>query len=62
MGRFCREHEVDVLVTFADDAEWGLLPRTQMQQDLATRLQGPIDLVSTRALEQSPNWVRRGAF
>jgi predicted nucleotidyltransferase len=57
---FGPESDVDVLVTFADDAEWGLLTHMQMQQELATILQRPIDLVSKRALEQSPNWVRRG--
>jgi uncharacterized protein len=59
---FGPESDVDVLVTFADDADWGLLTHMQMQQELATILQRPIDLVSKRALEQSPNWVRRGAI
>jgi predicted nucleotidyltransferase len=54
--------DVDVLVTFADDADWGLLAHVQMQQELATILQRPIDLISKRALEQSPNWVRRQAI
>jgi uncharacterized protein len=54
--------DVDVLVTFADDADWGLLAHMQMQQELATIRQRPIDLISKRALEQSPNWVRRNAI
>jgi uncharacterized protein len=33
-----------------------------MQQELATILQRPIDLISKRALEQSPNWMRRNAI
>ncbi len=56
---FRPDSDVDVLVTFADDAEWGLLAHAQMQQELAALLQRPIDLISRRALEQSPNWVRR---
>jgi len=34
----------------------------QMQQELSTLLQRPIDLISKRALEQSSNWVRRQAI
>jgi uncharacterized protein len=56
---FRPDSDVDVLVTFADDADWGLLAHVQMQQELAAILQRPIDLISKRALERSPNWVRR---
>jgi uncharacterized protein len=59
---FRPDSDVDVLVTFHDDAEWGLLDHMQMQQDLATLLHRPIDLVSKRALERSANWVRREAI
>jgi predicted nucleotidyltransferase len=56
---FRPDSDVDVLVTFHDDADWGLLDHIQMQQELATLLHRPIDLVSKRALERSANWVRR---
>jgi predicted nucleotidyltransferase len=59
---FRPDSDVDVLVTFADEADWGLLAHLQMQQELATLLQRPIDLISKRALEQSPNWLRRAAI
>jgi predicted nucleotidyltransferase len=59
---FRPDSDVDVLVTFADDADWGLLAHVQMQQELAALLQRPIDLISKRALERSPNWVRRDAI
>ncbi|MGH8071661.1 MAG: nucleotidyltransferase family protein [Candidatus Entotheonellia bacterium] len=59
---FRPDSDVDVLVTFTDDADWGLLAHMQMQQELATLLQRPIDLISKRALERSPNWVRREAI
>jgi predicted nucleotidyltransferase len=59
---FRPDSDVDVLVTFADDADWGLLAHLEMQQELATLLQRPIDLISKRALEHSPNWVRREAI
>jgi uncharacterized protein len=53
---------VDVPVTCADDTDWGLLAHVQMQQELAAILQRPIDLISKRALERSPTWVRRDAI
>jgi uncharacterized protein len=59
---FRPDSDIDVLVTFQDDAEWGLLDHMQMQQELATLLHRPIDLVSKRALERSANWVRREAI
>ena len=59
---FRPDSDVDVLVTFHDAAEWGLLAHLQMQQDFATVLDRPVDLVSTRAVEQSANWVRREAM
>jgi predicted nucleotidyltransferase len=59
---FRPDSDVDVLVTFHDDADWGLLAHIQMQQELATLLHRPIDLVSKRAVERSPNWVRREAI
>ena len=59
---FRPESDVDVLVSFADDADWGLLAHVQMQEELATLLQRPIDLISKRALERSRNWMRRDAI
>ena len=59
---FRPDSDIDVLVTFSEDAEWGLLAHLQMQQELETLLQRPVDLISKRALEQSPNWIRRDAI
>ena len=56
------DSDVDVLVTCHADAERGLLSHVKMPQDLATVLSRPVDLVSTRALERSANWVRREAI
>ena len=46
-------------VTFAPEAEWRLFERIKMQQELQTLLQRSVDLISKRALERSPNWLRR---
>ena len=59
---FRPDSDVDMLVTFTGDADWGLLAHVQMQQELAALLQRPIDLISKRALERSANWVRREAI
>lgn len=59
---FRPDSDVDVLVTFTDDADWGLLDRVQMQQEFATLLHRPVDLISKRALKRSANWMRREAI
>ena len=51
--------DLDFLVTFADDAEWGLLDHVQMQFDLERLLGRKVDLLSRRGLEQSHNWLLR---
>ncbi len=56
---FRPDSDLDVLVAFAVDAEWGLLDHVRMQQELQTLLRRNVDLISKRALEQSQNWIRR---
>jgi predicted nucleotidyltransferase len=51
--------DLDVLVTFVPDADWGLLDHVRMEQELTELFGRPIDLLSKRAVEQSHNWVRR---
>lgn len=51
--------DVDVLVTFTDDAEWGLLDHVQMENELEDLFEREVDLISKRAVEQSQNWIRR---
>jgi predicted nucleotidyltransferase len=56
---FCADSDLDFLVTFATDADWGLLDHIKMEQELQALLQRDVDLVSRRALERSQNWMRR---
>jgi predicted nucleotidyltransferase len=51
--------DVDVLVTFTSDADWGLLDHAKMQQELQALLHRNVDLITKRAIERSPNWLRR---
>lgn len=54
--------DVDVLATFAPDADWGLFEHATMEDELSVILGRRVDLVSRRAIEHSPNWIRRQAI
>jgi len=56
---FGPDSDVDILVTFAEDAEWGLFDHVQMQYELQASLRRNVDLISKRAVEGSQNWLRR---
>ena len=56
---FGPESDLDVLVTFAPDAQWSLLDLVRMEGELSEVLQRPVDLLTERAVEQSPNWILR---
>jgi uncharacterized protein len=51
--------DVDLLVTFLPDAEWGLLDHAAIEEDLATIFGCRVDLVTRRAVERSRNAARR---
>ncbi len=53
------DSDVDLLVSFEADAVWGLLDHAAMQQQLADIFGRPVDLLTRRAVERSPNWIRR---
>jgi hypothetical protein len=50
---------VDVLVTFAPKANWGLLDHVQMEQELAGLLGKEVDMVTKKSVETSHNWRLR---
>ena len=56
---FDLESDIDVIVTFDEDAEWSLLDHIRMQQELQAILQRDVDLVTRHAVERSQNWIRR---
>jgi uncharacterized protein len=59
---FTPSSDIDVLVTFAEDAAWSLFDHVQMQQELEALFQRRVDVLSKRAVEQSHNWLRRDAI
>lgn len=59
---FRPDSDVDVLVSFAPGAAWGLLEHLEMEAELSALLGRKVELVSRRAIEHSPNWIRRRAI
>jgi uncharacterized protein len=56
---FYPHSDIDMLIAFTPEADWGLLEHVQMQQELKVILGREVDLVSKRAIERSSNWIRR---
>ena len=56
---FGPESDVDVLVSFAEDARWSLLDMVTMQEELKQLLGREVDLVERHAVEASENYIRR---
>jgi predicted nucleotidyltransferase len=61
-GDFRPDSDIDLLVTFEADANWGLFEQAAMESELAALLGRRVDLVSKRAIERSANWIRRQAI
>ncbi|HIJ64461.1 MAG TPA: nucleotidyltransferase family protein [Candidatus Hydrogenedentes bacterium] len=59
---FREDSDVDVLVTFAPDAERSLFDLVEMQEELETIFRHPEDLVSRGGIEASRNYLRREAI
>ncbi len=59
---FRPDSDVDILVTFAADADWGLLDHAKMEDELTGILGRPVDLLTRQVVEQSDNWIRRRAI
>jgi uncharacterized protein len=59
----CRpDSDLDLLVSFAPEAEWSLLDHVAMAEELSGALGRKVDLVSRRAVERSSNWIRQRAI
>ncbi len=56
---FRPDSDVDVLVTFAEDAKWSLFDLVTMQEELKEVLGREVDLVERRTVERSENYIRR---
>ena len=56
---FSSTSDIDVLVSFASQSDWGLFEHVKMKQELKNLLGREVDLVTRRALEQSRNELLR---
>jgi predicted nucleotidyltransferase len=56
---FRENSDVDVLVTFADDARWSLFDHVHMIEELEEIFGRHVDLLTRRAVEASRNRFRR---
>lgn len=61
-GDLGSDSDVDILVSFAPDADWSLFDHLRMEEELGGILGRKVDLVSRRAVERSTNWIRRKAI
>ena len=56
---FHTESDVDVLVSFADDAKTTLFDMVRMKDELEKIFGRDVDLISKRGVEQSRNYLRK---
>jgi predicted nucleotidyltransferase len=59
---FRPDSDIDVLVTFAPDARWGLFALYDMEQELKSLFGREVDLLTRRGVEMSRNPIRRKAI
>lgn len=59
---FRPDSDVDVLVSFAADAEWSLFDHVHMQDELREIFGRDVDLLTRRSVERSLNRFRREAI
>ena len=53
------DSDIDLLVTFAPDADWTMFDHYRMENELAELFARDVDLVNVRALEENPNGIYR---
>jgi len=58
-GDYRADSDIDLLVTFAPDADWSLLDHCHMENELIEMLGREVDLVSRPAIQRSHNWIWR---
>ena len=56
---FDEQSDVDVLVTFEEGTSRKIADYLDMEDELKTLFERPVDLIERRLVEQSPNWIRR---
>jgi predicted nucleotidyltransferase len=58
-GKLRPDSDIDLLVTFAPDADWSMFDHYRMEGELVELLGREVDLVSNRAVQENPNPIFR---
>ena len=56
---FRPDSDIDIMVSFEEDAIWGLLELVRMKRELKALLGRDVDLLTKKSIEQSHNWIRQ---
>jgi uncharacterized protein len=56
---FRPDSDIDILLTFAPEAQRGLTETLQMRDELQMMFDRKVDLIVKAAIERSENWLRR---
>jgi predicted nucleotidyltransferase len=59
---FRPDSDIDVLVLFSPEAQWGLFDLMRMEEELKEIFGREVDLVERSAVERSRNYLRRKAI
>ncbi len=51
--------DIDLLVTFCQDADWTMFDHFTMEEELSSLFGRDVDLISLRAVEENPNPISR---
>jgi len=58
-GELRPDSDLDILVSFGTETNWGLFDLIHMEDELAELAGRPVDLVERTAVEKSANYIRR---
>lgn len=58
-GDFGPDSDVDVMVTFSEDAVWTIFDCMEMEEEFAQEVGRRVDLFTRASVERSRNWIRR---
>ena len=56
---FNPESDIDFVVRFKEGVKWSLFDHMSMEEELTKICGRPIDLITMRSIEDSPNWIRK---
>jgi len=58
-GMLRPDSDIDLLVTFAHEADWTMFDHYRMENELSEMFAREVDLVNVRAIEENPNRIYR---